>query len=103
AWGLPANAEAFRTLIDKGGRDAGFSIRHGRTQGSANQVSVRIYLENEPHPHEPYQVRLKPPNPVEFNDRWHHYACTYDGQPLILHVDGQAVDTLSKESKLDLT
>ena len=104
AWALPRSTEAsYRTLIDKGGRDAGFSIRHGRTVANDNAVSTRMYAEGEPAPHAPYGGAFAPDNPAAFDNRWHHYAATYDGQTLRLYIDGQQVHRSPKTGRADLS
>ena len=103
AWGFPEAEESYRTLIDKGGRDAAFAIRHGRSIAQKNYLSARLYAEGEPHPHEPYSVGYQPEKPAEFDGSWHFYACTYDGEELKLYLDGRLVDSLAKKGNMDFS
>lgn len=104
AWALPyATDTSYRTIIDKGGRDAGFSIRHGRTLANNNGINIRMYAEGEPAPHAPYGGQFRPDDPVDFDGRWHHYAATYDGQMLRLYIDGQLVHASPKPGRMDLS
>ena len=83
---------------------AGIAIRQARTEGrhQLNAVSVRMYAEGEPAPHEPYRALYRPPDPAAFDHRWHHYAATYDGESLRLYIDGALADTSHKKGRADL-
>jgi hypothetical protein len=103
AWALPKSTEeSYRTVLDKGGRDAGIAIRQARTLSNGNVVSVRMYVEAEPAPHEPYQVAYRPEDPAAFDHRWHHYAASFDGEALRLFIDGRLVGDSPKRGMADL-
>lgn len=103
AWGFPRTDESYRTLLDKGGRDAAISIRMGRSEKEKSPVSVRAYAEGEPAPNDPYQVGHTPADPAAFENCWHYYAVTYDGQALKLYLDGAMVGAFPKKGNMDLS